>query len=57
MAGKRWLAPVTGSLYTSDVRIIALKTLRDFWTRHPDSQQALRAWYYDVRQAHWFTPQ
>lgn len=39
------------------MRIIALKTLREFWQRHPDSEQALRAWYHDVKQATWRSPQ
>ena len=38
------------------MRIIALKTLRAFWERHPDVQQALQAWYHDVKQAAWKTP-
>lgn len=27
-----------------------------FWERHPDAQQALQAWYADVKQANWQTP-
>ena len=27
------------------LRVIAKKTLRDFWTRHADSEQQLTAWY------------
>jgi mRNA interferase HigB len=38
------------------MRIIARKTLRDFWLRHPDAEQALRAWYADVAQADWDSP-
>ncbi len=38
------------------MRIIALRTLRDFWERHADAEQPLRAWYHDVAQAHWNTP-
>jgi mRNA interferase HigB len=38
------------------MRIIALKTLRAFWERHPDVQQALQAWYHDAKQAAWKTP-
>ncbi len=37
------------------MRIIALKTLRAFWERHPDARQALQAWYHDVEQATWKT--
>jgi mRNA interferase HigB len=38
------------------MRIIALKTLRHFWERHPDARQAIQAWYRDAKQACWTTP-
>ena len=38
------------------MRVIALKTLREFWERHPDAKQALQAWYHDVKKAIWKTP-
>jgi mRNA interferase HigB len=38
------------------MRVIALRTLRDFWQQHPDAEQALQAWYHDVKQATWRTP-
>ena len=38
------------------MRIIARKALREFWERHPDTQQALQAWYADAKQAAWKTP-
>jgi mRNA interferase HigB len=38
------------------MRIIALKTLRLFWERHPDARQALQAWYRDAKLARWTTP-
>ena len=38
------------------MRIIARRTLREFWERHPDAEQALRAWYYDVQGAAWDSP-
>ena len=38
------------------MRIIAKKTLREFWERHPDAQQALEGWYDDAKQATWSTP-
>jgi mRNA interferase HigB len=38
------------------MRIIARKTLREFWETHPDAQQALKAWYHDVKRATWKTP-
>ena len=39
------------------MRIISRKMLRDFWERHPDVEQALRAWYHDARVANWRTPE
>lgn len=38
------------------MRIIARRTLREFWKKHPDAEQALRAWYHDVKIARWKTP-
>jgi mRNA interferase HigB len=38
------------------MRIIARRTLREFWERHPDAEQALRAWYQDAQYAEWRTP-
>ncbi|HIJ80641.1 MAG TPA: type II toxin-antitoxin system HigB family toxin [Desulfuromonadales bacterium] len=38
------------------MRIIALKTLREFWEEHPDTRQPLQAWYEDVRYATWQSP-
>jgi mRNA interferase HigB len=38
------------------MRIISRKALRDFWDRYPDAEQALRAWYANVKQAAWETP-
>lgn len=38
------------------MRIIARKTLRAFWEAHPDAQQALQAWYHDIKRATWKTP-
>ncbi|MDZ4846440.1 MAG: type II toxin-antitoxin system HigB family toxin [Chitinophagales bacterium] len=35
------------------MRIIALKTLRKFYEKHRDSEQALKAWYDDARRAQW----
>jgi mRNA interferase HigB len=30
--------------------------LREFWTRHADAEQPLRAWYDDAKRARWTTP-
>ena len=38
------------------MRIISRKALREFWEVHPDAQQALQAWYADVKKADWRSP-
>ena len=38
------------------MRIIAKKTLRAFWEKHPDTQQPLKAWYEMAKAADWSTP-
>ena len=38
------------------MRIIAKKTLKEFWEKHPDAQQPLQAWYNDTKQALWKRP-
>ena len=36
--------------------MIAVRTLRDFWGRYPDSEQPLKAWYREAKTAAWETP-
>lgn len=38
------------------MRIIAFKTLREFWARHPPAEMPLRGWYTEVSHADWKTP-
>lgn len=38
------------------VRIIAIKRLKDFWKKHSDAEQPLRAWYSEVSKADWKKP-
>lgn len=38
------------------MRVIAKKTLRDFWTKHQDCEQQLKAWYQEVSNALWDGP-
>ena len=40
----------------SKMRIIARSTLREFWEKHPDAEEALQAWYDEVERAHWQSP-
>jgi len=37
-------------------RIIAKKTLREFWELHKDTEQYLKTWYDTAMNANWFTP-
>ena len=38
------------------MRIIAKRTLREFWERHADAKQQLEDWYREVSSADWNTP-
>ena len=38
------------------MRIIALKTLKLFWEKHPDAESPLRAWYTEAKKAAWKGP-
>ena len=38
------------------MRIIAKKTLREFWEYYPDAEQALKAWYQDASHSTWNSP-
>jgi mRNA interferase HigB len=38
------------------VRIIAKRTLREFWEKHADCEEPLRIWYSQVEEADWRTP-
>ena len=38
------------------MRVIALKTLRDFWEKRPQAEIPLRAWYALASRADWRNP-
>ena len=38
------------------MRVIAKKTLRDFWETHSDSEQQLKSWYQETSKAEWTGP-
>jgi mRNA interferase HigB len=38
------------------LRIIAKKILRDFWEKHSDSEQQLKAWYHEANKSTWLSP-
>lgn len=50
------LAPNMGSCYDAHMRVIAVRTLREFWTEYPDAKQPLRAWYREAKKAEWKEP-
>jgi mRNA interferase HigB len=38
------------------LRVIAKKTLRDFWEKHPDIEQQLKSWYQEAVKSEWSAP-
>ena len=38
------------------MRVLAKKTLREFWERHREVEQPLLAWYREVARGDWDTP-
>lgn len=38
------------------VRVIAKKVLRDFWLRHSEVEQQLKAWYHEAEKEKWRSP-
>lgn len=41
---------------TSMKRIIAKRTLREFWEKHNDAEPYLKTWYETAKYANWKTP-
>ena len=38
------------------MRVFARKILREFWTNHSDSEDALKAWFSEAENSKWETP-
>lgn len=38
------------------MRVLAKRTLRDFWELNPDSEQQLLVWFREASKADWNTP-
>ena len=38
------------------MRVISVKTLREYWQIHPDVEQPLKAWKAEAENAAWKTP-
>lgn len=39
------------------MRIIATSTIREFWTKYPECEQALKSWIQEAERASWNSPQ
>lgn len=39
--------------YNYNVRVIAKRTLRDFWEKHADCEQQLKSWYRETEKSEW----
>ena len=35
------------------MRVIAKRTLRDFWIKHPDCEQQLKSWFREAMKSAW----
>lgn len=38
------------------MRVIAKRTLREFWLKHADAREPLAAWYQEACKAEWLKP-
>ena len=38
------------------MRIVAKKTLRDFWNKHNDCEEQLKSWYNETSKTNWKNP-
>ena len=38
------------------MRIIAQRTIREFWEKQPDSEEALRTWFRESSGGKWYNP-
>jgi mRNA interferase HigB len=38
------------------MRIIARRTLREYYETNPETRSSLEAWYHEVKQSKWSTP-
>jgi len=47
---------ILGIYYINSMRIIAKRTLREFWVLYPDAEEPLLAWYREVEKEDWSEP-
>ena len=38
------------------MRVIAKKTLREFWLKHKDAEQQIKSWHREIDRADWRSP-
>lgn len=38
------------------MRIVAKRTLREFWEKHADSEESLKSWYRETEKTEWENP-
>lgn len=38
------------------MRVFSRRTLREFWKKHSDSEEALKAWFSEAEHSNWETP-
>jgi len=38
------------------MRVIAVRTLREFWEKHADAEQSLKSWYKEATDTRWKEP-
>ena len=43
-------------IFVFSMKIYSKSTLREFWTKHKDSELGLKVWYTDAENAEWKTP-
>lgn len=39
------------------MRVISRKCLKEFWAKHPQAEEPLKAWFSEAKKALWNTPQ
>ena len=45
-----------GSCYAGTMQVIALRTLRQFWEKHPQAAVPIKVWYAMVSKTEWANP-
>lgn len=38
------------------MRVISVKTLKDFWAKHPSSKSQLEVWFAEAKKSNWKSP-